>query len=305
MFEWTPMVLAVKAGDADAVRRLLEAGEPAQPSGPAFLTPMSCAALKGHVAILELLLAAGASANPELVSQRDPPDTSTLLSCAAGGGHTEAVELLLRHGADPNAREHPGGTALMVAVREEVHNLSNKAAVVRALLRGGADPNIGNNHDFEVTALIIAAREGMSDVAEELLIGGAALELTDTEAGWTALHWAAARGRLEAARVLLRHGASPDSRDDHNWNAADTAANLQSDSVLDLLLAAGTAPNLPNLTYTGWEALYRGERSRREACEALLREEQAKVESFRNAIPHIVACAAAAGSCSCNKRMMA
>ena len=188
----------------------------------------------------------------------------------------------------------------MVAVREEVHNLPTKAAVVRALLRGGADPNIGNSHDDEITALIIAAREGMSDVTEELLLGGAALELTDA-AGWTALHWAASRGRLEAARVLLRHGASPESRDNHNWNAADMAANLESDSVLDLLLAAGTAPTVPNLTYKGWEVLYRSERNRREACEALLLKEQAKVESFRNAIPHIVACAAAAGSS--NKRM--
>lgn len=218
---------------------------------------------------------------------------------AAKAGDAEAVEFLLRHQHDPNAFGRPYGTALMVVAGEKVHGLASKTAVVRALLRGGADPDLRNVDQKNRTALMHAAREGFAEAAEELLLGGAAPDLLDAD-GWSALHQAACRGQVDAIRVLLRHGAR-DSRHDTGQTALTLAANLAHGGAVDLLLDALDPPQdyTGDLTSAGLALLCRSERGRREACEASLREERAKVESFRHAIPHIVASAAAAGP---NKR---
>jgi ankyrin repeat protein len=256
--EWTPMALAAKSGDAEAVRRLLESGEPADPPAhPSGITPMNVAVAKGHVAVVELLLTAGGSVNTRFVirSANDGEETDgRLLSIAACNGHVELVELLLRHGADPNASEHPGGNALLVAVREKKYNMSTKLAVVRALLRGGSAPD----------------RRGLD--------------------GYSALHTAAARGDAEVIALLAEHGASLLLRNDDGHSALTIAADGEWDAAVDALLAAGAEPDA-SVSMRGMSFLYKRACVQRDASEARLREERAKVASFVYAIPHIVASA--------------
>lgn len=63
------------------------------------LTPLHVAALRGHTAIAEMLLARGANSNA-----RHGRDEPTPLFLAAVKGRTATVELLLAHGADVNAK---------------------------------------------------------------------------------------------------------------------------------------------------------------------------------------------------------
>ena len=80
-----------------------------------------------------MLLEAGA--NPRAVTTTS--GVTPLHLAAASTGGAEAVAALLAHGADPNARESSAGqTPLMFAAG------SNRAAAVRALLKGGADPGL-------------------------------------------------------------------------------------------------------------------------------------------------------------------
>jgi ankyrin repeat protein len=234
------------------------ADPPAHPSG---ITPMTVAVMKGHVAVVELLLFAGADANCRIMarSQADGSEMDArLLSMAACSGHAEMVELLLRNGADPDAPERPGGNALLVAVREPKHNLSTKPEVVRALLRGGAAPD------------------------------GKGLD------GYSALHVAADQGYAEVITLLAEHGASLLPRTDAGQSALTLAADGERDAAVGALLATGAEPD-DSMSVRGMSFMYRRACGQRDAYEARLREERAKVESFVCAIPHIVASASARG----------
>jgi len=56
--------------------------------------------------------------------------------------------------------------------------------------------------------LIKAVRGGEFSATERLIRSGAPVDETDDN-GWTALHWAAGKGKLEIARLLMSAGANP------------------------------------------------------------------------------------------------
>jgi hypothetical protein len=94
------------------------------------------------------------------------------------------------------------------------------AARVRALLRGGADPDARNERGF--TALMAAAGEGHTDVARLLLRAGADVDAS-TSSGWTALMEATAQGRTETAAFLIDAGADLEARHRFAGTALDVA----------------------------------------------------------------------------------
>ena len=91
-------------------------------------TPLLFAARVGDLASAKLLVAAGADVNDQ------PPYGTSATVVAAHSGHGDVAAFLLAEGADPNAAD-AGYTALHAAI------LHKDAALARALLDHGADPN--------------------------------------------------------------------------------------------------------------------------------------------------------------------
>jgi len=73
------------------------------------------------------------------------------------------------------------------------------------------------------TALMFAATGDNIDAVKLLLDAGAHVNVADGHEGWTALMFAAAEGQEEIVADLLKHGATPETRDTDGDNAADFA----------------------------------------------------------------------------------
>jgi ankyrin repeat protein len=111
------------------------------------------------------------------------------------------VKTLIAAGVDPNLQNPVGGEpALVLAARE------GSMRVLQALLDSPGvkiDATAVNGN----TALMMAAFKRNRAAAEVLVARGAAVD----RAGWTPLHYAAASGDEDIARLLIKRGAKIDA----------------------------------------------------------------------------------------------
>ena len=233
-----PLVDAVKAGDAEAVRSLLadgvaagvaeadgttalhwaahhdhldiaqlllDAGSAVDTTNRYGVTPLALASLNGSTPMITRLLEAGADPN------RANPEGETPLMTAARTGNGEAIDALLAHGAAVDAvEEWRGQTALMWAAAQ------NQVASVERLLAAGADPNARSARGF--TPVLFAAREGHVDVLAPLVRAGADVDDFLPERGMSALVLAVYNAQYDFARALLDEGADPNAAG-NGWTA--------------------------------------------------------------------------------------
>lgn len=114
---------------------------------------------------------------------------------------------MIAAGADPNVASKFGHTPLYNAC------MSGAADSARALLEGGANPNLHFTYrspvDGRVEADIVALMyTRTAEVAKFLIAAGADVNAADAN-GTTPLMRAAFKGKLEIVEVLLQAGASP------------------------------------------------------------------------------------------------
>jgi len=107
----TPLVDAVRSGDAPQIRALCARGaDPNEPSGGNGWTPLLHAIHKNQIESVKALLDAGAN-----IDRTSPSQTSPLMM-AAGYGSEEMVALLLQRGANPRLSDDEGASALDYAL---------------------------------------------------------------------------------------------------------------------------------------------------------------------------------------------
>jgi ankyrin repeat protein len=211
----TPLWSGCQNGSAALVQALLEAG--ADPNLPLLKgeTPVMVAARSGFAAIVGQLLGKGANPNAR------GPRGQTALMWAAAQKRADVVEVLVRQGADIHARSavwsqmmavpphgypgynkmipHGGQTALLFAARE--------GDLASARLLVGAGANVNDADAWGVSATVLAAHSGFTDLVEFLLEKGADANMA--KAGFAALHCAIMRRDERMVRALLAHGADP------------------------------------------------------------------------------------------------
>jgi ankyrin repeat protein len=247
----TPLLFAVRRGQLDAVRTLLDHG--ANPNDAAVVfertgasTALMLAIANANYEVAALLLDRGADPNVMTqgwtalhqlaIARSEPGRTRTSEGWTAGpqfAGNLSGLDLarkLISKGADVNARatreiqigyrytipfNKVGGTPFAMAAKAVDYEL------MKVLAEHGADPNISTND--HTTPLMIAAGVGQkpgedggpnADALEAVKL---CLSLeTDiqaaNDAGWTALHGAAYRGSNEIVQLLVDHGGRLDAR---------------------------------------------------------------------------------------------
>ena len=128
------------------------------------------------------------------------PDGTTAVHWAAHHGDVDLLNRLIAAGGAVQAMNRYGVTPIWEAAS------NGHAGVVKALLRGGADPNTTRGDSGE-TILMIAARSGHVDVLQRLVAHGANVNVRERIREQTALMWAAAEQHPEVVRLLVEAGA--------------------------------------------------------------------------------------------------
>lgn len=208
----SPLHWAIYYNDESLVGQLIKAGADVNVRNDYGSTPMSEAAVIGNVNVLRKLLDAGAD------TESANADGQTALMIVSRTSNVEAAQLLIRKGAKVNAREQwRGQTPLMWAAAEA------QPAMVKLLVKHRADVNARstvNEWERQVTAeprmqarpsggftpLLYAARKGCLECAQILLKAGADKNLTDPD-GVTPLLLATLNFSFDTAAFLIQQGA--------------------------------------------------------------------------------------------------
>lgn len=112
------------------------------------------------------------------------------------------------------------------------------AAMLDALLDAGVSPDGA----VQGVALDLAVDLDRLALAERLLKAGARANPAAPDAAQIPLLSAARRGNVEAARLLLRHGADPGWRDSSGTSLLQTAVDMDSMRVAEAMIDAGADP---------------------------------------------------------------
>ena len=152
----------------------------------------------------------------------------TALHWAAMKDDAEAVKIALAEGADPNANNNSQQTPLDLArengFKEVIALLAN--AQLQAALLLGQGRSQGESKSEKILRIV---RSGATDFS-----------LTD-QAGRTALHWAAMKDDVQAARIALTSGADANAVSGAKQTPLDLAKASSATKVAALLGALATA----------------------------------------------------------------
>jgi ankyrin len=238
----TPLVFAVRHGDIETARILLEAGADVNEVTYYGWSPLLTATQNRYYKLASFLIEKGADPNIAnkggwtplyLATDNRNIENGDYPTRHADMDQLEYIKLLLAHHANPNARMkdstetrtifthqwlyEDGATAFLRAAQ------SSDITLMRLLLENGADPKIATTNN--TTPLMVASGigwvEGVTseqgpkenlETVKLLLDLGADVNAVDGD-GRTALHGAAHKGRNDIVKLLVEHGARLDARD--------------------------------------------------------------------------------------------
>jgi len=148
------------------------------------------------------------------------------------------MELLLDNGADVNMTDNEGQTPLDVAMQDRC------LSAVEYLREHGA-----RNNNFRPNIALAAYYYDIAKV-KELLDAGGDINSTDN-GGWTALHFAVAKGNKELTEFLIGNGADIDARESgHAIAPFHSAVTHGHKDTANLLLAKGANIDTSNINRT-------------------------------------------------------
>ncbi|KAL8856097.1 MAG: hypothetical protein Q9178_007292 [Gyalolechia marmorata] len=247
----TALMSAAGAGYVDTVKALLAADADVNKVDEWGTTALMEAAGGGYVDTVRALLAADADVN-----KADERGTTALME-AARKGHDETVQMLLDHKANLEAATRSGKTSLLWAAE------GGSSSTVRLLLDKGANMNAGDglfgaaitmttmvelvvnrigkltkadNMKNPLTRLLKLGRPSFA-IFELLIEKGA--DPTGPKYGEAPIQVAAGLGDVEAVRLLLKHGVSPNIRDENGYTPTHRAAFCRNHEMIEILVDHG------------------------------------------------------------------
>jgi|GEM_PF-1002777 len=239
-----------------AVQAFIDAGANLDVQGRDETTGLTLAISSGDLALVNLLLAAGASPNlsgkisPLMFLSQNPAMQPFIaqyaqamppLNLAAALGHVDIVRALVDYGTDLMLTDGQGRGAIAIAIQEGHHE------IVQFLEKAGVDvaPDAAQ---CSAEALLGAAKRGNVEIVRSALVAGIDPNTSEPPAGRqrrhkTALMFAAEGGHLEAVKLLVERGAAVNLSDRPGKKLGKTplmyGAECDRAAVVRFLLLAG------------------------------------------------------------------
>jgi ankyrin repeat protein len=214
----TAIQAAAYKGHKELVVFLLDNGANINSSSNGYPSPLQCAIVRQHVAIVDLLIQRGADIEQDICGRSHfssngigPP-----IHCAVEAGSIYSLHLLITAGADVNSYGRTDDMLSVTALNRAVKH--NKKDVTRVLLENGAHPN------------------ATSDYRDDLNWHGRDQRYRTPRQRETALQRACSLGHLDIVKILIEHGADVDQQEDNGWNALHCAANQSQYEIMAYLL---------------------------------------------------------------------
>ena len=188
-------------GLIDYCKELISKGADVNAKTNYGLTALHLATENGHLEVAKLLIKKGMDVN----AKTNYCWTATALHRAAFKGSVDFAKLLINKGADVNAKTNYGWTALHLATE------NGHLEVAKLLIEKGAKYDEKYQTKDGVTYLMAFSGCGLIDYCKELISKGADVN-AENRYGWTPLHYAAIKGHLEVAKLLIEKGAKYDEK---------------------------------------------------------------------------------------------
>lgn len=232
---------AIKQGNLLEVTSLIENGVDINPSCYSGNRPLAVAASRGHLDILNLLIAHGAKVNFGELSETPLAQANTPV----------IVRTLINAGVDECSQHY-------VLVSTAMQTMGRGHDRLIAFLDGGVNVDARNIIQGE-TPLICLAHLNEKPSAEvhvtealqswfrgkiEILLHRGADVNAQSWNGHTALIWSAFWNTVRITEVLLKAGADPNIRNNDGMTALELAQRKGHEHVVKRLLAAGASPVL-------------------------------------------------------------
>ncbi|GJQ83739.1 hypothetical protein Trydic_g20615, partial [Trypoxylus dichotomus] len=220
----TSFLRAARAGHLDKVLEHLKSNIDINTSNANGLNALHLASKDGHVDVVAELLKRGA------VVDAATKKGNTALHIASLAGQEEVVKLLVQHGASVNVQSQNGFTPLYMAAQENHDN------VVKYLLANGANQSLATEDGF--TPLAVAMQQGHDKVVTVLLEND-----TRGKVRLPALHIAAKKDDVKAAKLLLENEHNPDVTSKSGFTPLHIASHYGNEAIANLLIHKGADVN--------------------------------------------------------------
>ena len=228
---FTPLMIAAVTDKLQAVKCLLKQGADPSLQNNKGCNVLHYASQGGNPEVIELMLSHVPSIN-SITNEGGTP-----LMIAAAYDKLQAVKYLLKQGVDPSLQDNNGWNLLhfasrggnpevielMLSLVPSIDSVTNegvtplmiaaahdKLQAAKYLLKHGADPSLQSNKGCNV--LHFASQGGNPEVIE-LILGHVPSIDSITKEGVTPLMIAAANGKLQAVKCLLKQGADSSLQD--------------------------------------------------------------------------------------------
>ncbi|WP_264735341.1 ankyrin repeat domain-containing protein [Wolbachia endosymbiont (group A) of Rhinocyllus conicus] len=184
----TPLHVAIQGNKPSTVKLLLNRGASIKVKDKHNRTPLGLADQEGYTNIAQM------------IEQRQSDLDKELLTTVRDGNLNE-VEDLVSQNANVNTTDIYSWTPLHWAA------FKDRLEIARFLIKKGADINAADKGPYGKKPIHVAAENNSKDIIELFLSKGVGINDTDKQ-GYTPLHYAAWRGRLEVAKFLIEEYAN-------------------------------------------------------------------------------------------------